>query len=63
MTGEQLKQFVKDQGWTNEQAINILHISRATLFRQYNKSEIDGTLALICELWVLAPKTKLSKLL
>ena len=50
MTGKEFKQFVSDQGWSNDEAVKFLGISRRTLFRQYRSDEVNRTIAIICEL-------------
>ena len=58
MTGQELKQFVKDQGWTADQAAENLRIGRRTLFENYQKDEITPVISLAIELYKLVPNKK-----
>ena len=50
MTGKELKQFVSDQGWPNDEAIEVFGISLGTLYRQYKKDEVSEIIAIICNM-------------
>ncbi len=49
MTGAELKQFIKDRGWTVDQAAIEFGVGRATLFDQFNRPCVSKLYQLACE--------------